>query len=87
MTGPCIGYLPDGRVCRRPAEVLDEQAGGMLCRDCAEAKRRRLAKGRDLSPPVIEPGSEADAYLVNWCADLTVFLHQRGQSDSLRQAP
>lgn len=44
MQGKCIGYLPNGNVCRRPATHVDSQAGGMLCEDCWRAKQERKAK-------------------------------------------
>ena len=43
MQGKCIGYLPSGQVCRRPATRTDEQTGGMLCEDCRRAKQKREA--------------------------------------------
>jgi hypothetical protein len=27
----CIAYEDDGRVCRRPAAILDKERGGMVC--------------------------------------------------------
>jgi len=41
MQGECVGYLPNGNVCRRPATRLDPQAGGMLCEDCWRAKQQQ----------------------------------------------
>lgn len=41
MKGKCIGYLANGNVCGRPAEIIDEEAGGLLCGECAAAKARR----------------------------------------------
>lgn len=38
MKGKCIGYVATGNVCGRPAEIIDEQAGGLLCAECAAAK-------------------------------------------------
>lgn len=49
MTGDCIGYLATGNVCRRPATIIDREAGGLLCDECAAAKRAR-ARGRREGP-------------------------------------
>jgi hypothetical protein len=31
MTGWCIAYRVDGRVCREPAHIVDRQRGGLVC--------------------------------------------------------
>jgi hypothetical protein len=31
MTGWCIAYREDGRVCREPAHIVDRQRGGLVC--------------------------------------------------------
>jgi hypothetical protein len=31
MTGWCIAYRADGRVCREPARLVDRQRGGLVC--------------------------------------------------------
>lgn len=43
MEAKCIGYLPNGNVCGRPATQPERQAGGMLCEDCWQAKLRKTA--------------------------------------------
>jgi len=59
--GRCVGYLEDGRVCRRPATRIDEQAGGMLCDECWRAKQRRQAAADDEEAEhEIWPGEERD---------------------------
>lgn len=31
----CIAYTENGHICGKPAEILDKQRGGMVCRECA----------------------------------------------------
>ena len=31
----CIAYREDGRICGRPATVIDQQRGGMVCQEHA----------------------------------------------------
>ena len=71
-------------VCRPPAEVLDEQAGGMLCRECAEAKRRR-AEEEAIMRPETTPRTTADEIAAMLAEDTVAFweeLQQRRPADA-----
>jgi hypothetical protein len=37
MTGWCIAYREDGRVCCEPATIVDHQRKGLVCADHAPA--------------------------------------------------
>jgi hypothetical protein len=54
MTGKCIAYLDDGRICGQPASYVDTQRGGLVCpshaRPTPENVRDRLAKRRVVYP-------------------------------------
>ncbi len=41
----CIAYLEDGSLCRAPAEVLDQQMGGLVCREHARTLQSFLYQG------------------------------------------
>lgn len=42
MTGQCIAYLDNGRICGKPATILDRQRGGMVCREHASKPEKEI---------------------------------------------
>jgi hypothetical protein len=61
MTGTCIAYLADGRVCRAPAAILDRQRGGLICPDC---HRRQVLDDQVAITRVVAQASPTPASLL-----------------------
>jgi hypothetical protein len=50
MEAQCIAYTEDGKVCRRPADHIDVQRGGMVC-------ELHVSEERDMRPSEDARGS------------------------------